>query len=114
VSLTAGCMQWKAVDLDGPGIAPQDVTAEVRITRSDGDTITLRDAAIRADSITGLEDDGSAAAVALSDVHGLEARRVNPVVLLMPAIVIGFIVVPRVFNHTVRDQTPSSVVTDGP
>lgn len=97
------------MDLEGPAIAPEDVTSEVRITRADGDTIVLRDAAMRADSIAGVEEDGAAAAVAISDLRALEARRVAPLVLLMPAIIIGFIVVPRVFNHSVRDPMPPVV-----
>lgn len=111
-SLVTGCMQWKSVDLSGPGIAPEDVTTEVRITRADGDTIVLRDAAMRADTISGVEPSGAPASVPLSDVHAFESRRISPLVLLMPAIIVGFIVVPRVLNHTVRN-TPTPIGAAG-
>jgi len=102
-------MQWKRVDLQGPGIAPGDVTSEVRIARADGDTIVLRDAALRADSITGVGPSGVSTSVSVSDIQGFESRRISPVVLLMPAVIIGFVVVPRVFNHSVRTGTPAPI-----
>jgi hypothetical protein len=112
-SVTAGCTQWAVVDLSGPSLTPEDVPSDVRLLGAAGDTIVLRDAALRGDSITGFREGGAPASVALSDVQSLEGRRAGPIVMLAPALIIGFIVVPRVFSHSVREGTPGSVVTDG-
>jgi hypothetical protein len=100
------------VDLGGPALTPEKVSSDVRLLSAGGDTIVLSDASLRGDSITGLRESGAPASVALSELQGLEVRRPSPAMLLAPAFLIGFIVVPRTFSHAIRDpQGP--VITDG-
>jgi len=110
--VTAGCMQWAALDLSGPAFAPESVPSDVRLLRAAGDTLVLTDAALRGDSITGFRESGAPASVALSELQALQVRRPGPAILLAPAVIIGFIVVPRVFSHSIRDAS-GPVVTDG-
>lgn len=111
-AVTAGCMQWAAVDLAGPALTPEKVPSDVRLLRASGDTLVLTDAALRGDSITGFQASGVPASVALSELQVLQVRRISPAMALAPAFLIGFIVVPRTFSHAVRDpQGP--VITDG-
>jgi len=111
-TVTAGCMQWSAVGLDGPALTPESVTSDVRLLRASGDTLVLSDASLRGDSITGLQESGVPASVAVSELQELQVRRSSPAMLLAPAFIIGFIVVPRTFSHAIRDpQGP--VITDG-
>jgi hypothetical protein len=103
-SLTSACVAWPPTTIDGPGIAPEDVPSQVRVTRSDGTTVVLIEAMLRADSIVGYEKSGVLGSVATSDVQMLEARQPSPVVVLIPALVVAAIVIPRVFLHSIRDD----------
>lgn len=110
-SLTSACVAWQATPMSGPGIAAEDVPSRVRVTRADGTMVVLRDAVLRADSITGYGEGGAPAGVALSDVQTLEARQPSPIVVLLPALVVAAVVLPRVFSHAIRDD-PEIVVPD--
>lgn len=111
-TVTAGCMQWAAVDLGGPALTPEMVSSDVRLLSAGGDTLVLSDVVLRGDSITGREESGVPASVALAELRALEVRRASPAMMLAPAFLIGFIVVPRTLSHAVRDpQGP--VITDG-
>jgi len=112
-AVAAGCVQWAAVDLDGPALAPGSVPSNVRLLRASGDTVLLTDAALRGDSITGFRASGVPATVALSELQGLEVRRATPAMVLAPAIIIGLLVVPRTFSHWARGSSGSSIPPNG-
>jgi hypothetical protein len=111
-TLTSACVAWQATPMSGPGVAPEDVPSKVRVTRSDGTTVVLIEAMLRADSIKGYEESGVPGSVAVSDVQMLEVRRPSPVVALLPALVVVAIVIPRVFSHGIRDGGSDIIVED--
>lgn len=112
-TLTAGCMQWAAVDLAGPALRPGGLSSDVRLQSAGGDTIVLTDAQLRGDSITGYGESGVPATVALSELRSLEVRRASAVMVLAPALLIGFIVVPRTLSHSVREPRGPVIISDG-
>jgi hypothetical protein len=109
-TLTSACVAWQPAPMNGPGITPEDVTSRVRITRTDSTTVVLTEAMLRSDSITGYEESGARRSVAISDVQMLEARRPSPAVVLLPALVVAAIVIPRVFSRSLRDSSGDIVV----
>ena len=75
VLLTA-CQTWQPTTVSPQGWTPEERPSSVRITRTSGEVLTVRDPIVRNGSILGYTDAGVAAA-ALGDVRLLEVRRVN-------------------------------------
>jgi len=101
-SLTTGCMMWHPASLMGPGLSAQDVGSRVRVTRVDGTTVVLEAAAMRADSVAGIEEGGVWMTVPVSDVQELEAWRWDPGFMLMPAFIVAVVVIPKVLLRSLR------------
>jgi hypothetical protein len=93
-----GCMHWSSRPLPAPG-QQASFRGSVRVTRADGQVLLLDNAAVRADSVTGISHRQPALRVAIptSDVHRVEARRTNTpvtagVVVLLAGAVVGLII----------------------
>jgi len=112
-AFATGCMEWTEVAMGGPGVVSDDIGSQVRITRADGSRIVLKEATVAADSIAGVDENGAPARVAMSDVQALEEGQVSPAVVLMPALIVIAIVVPRIFSKSLRGPD-STVAPAGP
>ena len=73
VLLTA-CHSWRPTTVSPQGWTPEEQPSSVRVTRTSGEVMIVRDPIIRNGSILGSSDAG-VAAVALGDVRLLEVRR---------------------------------------
>jgi hypothetical protein len=103
------CMMWRPAEL--ARIGPQDGPERVRVTRADSSRVVLEYPALRGDSITGTDESGAPAGVALQEVAALEGWEIDPGFFFVPAIV-GFLLL---LSHFPLDDRPSSgVATDGP
>ena len=72
VLLTA-CHSWRPTTVSPQGWTPEEQPSSVRVTRTSGEVMTVRDPIVRDGSILGYTDAG-VAAVALGDVRLLEVR----------------------------------------
>ena len=75
VLLTA-CQTWQPITVSPQGWTPEERPSSVRITRTSGEVLTVRDPIVRNGSILG-DTDAGVAAVALGDVSLLEVWRLN-------------------------------------
>ena len=72
VLLTA-CHTWQPITVSPQGWTPEEQPSSVRVTRTSGEVLTIRDPIVRNGSILGYTDAGVAAA-ALADVRLIEVR----------------------------------------
>lgn len=84
VPLVVGCRSWRVEPLPAPGSPPQAIRGPVRATRADGTRVELTRARIVGDTLRGerraadgRDAPGTAIAIPLDSVHGLERRRVS-------------------------------------
>ena len=99
VLLTA-CHSWQPTTVSPQQLIPEEQPSPVRVTLTNGETVTIKDPTMRNDSIVGVTDaDGalrtSAVGVALRDVRLLEVQRFSPsrtvgVVVLTSAVLAAF------------------------
>lgn len=106
-------MMWHPAPATAPGIPPEYVTSRVRITRTDGTVLVLSRASLREDAITGIEEGGGSTSVATADIQELEAWRVDPGFMLLPAFVVAVVVLPKVLTGSLHSSSGTSIV-DGP
>lgn len=100
-------MMWHPANLSE--IAPEAVPDRVRITRDDGTSVVLDYAAMRSDSITGVEEGGVSTTVAVTEVQTLELWGFDPGFLFVPVIVVGLVLL----NYFPLDDGPSDNVPGG-
>ncbi len=79
VLLTA-CHSWRPTTVSPQQLIPEERPSRVRVTLTDGETVTVKDPTMRNDSIVGVRDAdgalmGSPVGVASRDVRLVEARR---------------------------------------
>lgn len=79
VAFLAGCHSWGVPDDPSPASLRQESPRDVRVTRSSGEEILLRDARVREDSVVGTAPDGSRTAVALSSARRMQVREFDGV-----------------------------------
>ena len=104
---TSACMMWHPANVSE--IAPEAVPDRVRITRDDGTSVVLDYAAMRADSITGVEENGAATTVAIADVVTLDGWGFDPGFLFVPVIVMGLLLL----NYFPLNDGPSGNIPEG-
>ena len=85
----SACSSWQLTTVAPPQLIAEEEPSQVRITRTDGEQVTIRNPEVRADSIVG--EDRS---VAVSDVQQLEVRRFRAgatvgLVLLIGVVAVG-------------------------
>ena len=85
--LTA-CTTWRASTLGPTQLIAEEAPSEARVTRTDGARVTIRDPAIRADSIV-----GQGGGVAVADVQSIEVRRLSVGNTIVATVFIGAAVV---------------------
>ena len=95
VLLTA-CHSWQPTTVSPQGWTPEERPSSVRVTRMDGETVTVGDPTVRNDSIVGAT--GLGVGVASRDVRLLEVRRFSVgktvgLVLGIPVVVAAVLVV---------------------
>ena len=73
VLLTA-CHSWQPITASPQGWTPEEQPSSVRVTRTNGEVVTVRDPTISNGSVLGYTDAGVAATAALGDVRLLEVR----------------------------------------
>ena len=96
VLLTA-CHSWRPTPVSPQQLIPEEQPSPVRVTLTNGATLTIKDPTMRNDSIVGVTDaDGalrtSAVGVASRDVRLLEVRRLSVtknIVLAVPLILVA-------------------------
>ncbi|MDH3423165.1 MAG: hypothetical protein OEN00_09235 [Gemmatimonadota bacterium] len=104
---TSACMMWHPANVSE--IAPEAVPERVRITRVDGTSVVLDYAAMRADSITGVDENGASTTVGVSDVATLDGWGFDPGFLFIPVIVVGLVLL----NYFPLNDGPSGNIPEG-
>ena len=104
---TSACMMWHPANVGE--IAPEAVPERVRITRDDGTSVVLAYAAMRADSITGVEENGASTTVAIADVVTLDSWGFDPGFLFVPVIAMGLLLL----NYFPLNDGPSDNFPEG-
>ena len=95
VLLTA-CHSWQPTTVSPQGWTPEERPSSVRVTRTSGEVLTIRDPIVRNGSILGYTDAGVAAA-ALGDVRLLEVRRVHRGLTIMGITVFAVVIPALIF-----------------
>ena len=107
VLLTA-CYSWQPITVSPQGWPLEERPSSVRVTRTSGEVMTVRDPIVRNGSILGYSDAGPAAA-ALGDVRLLEVRRSNRgatiglVGLVVGVLAVGYILLGREYRQGLDD-----------
>ena len=70
------CSSWQLATLSPPGVIEAEQPQEIRITRTNGEQVTIQGPAVWADSIAGTEG-GDPVKVGLSDIQQVEVKRGN-------------------------------------
>ena len=92
------CHYWEPTFVRPPRVIAEEEPSQVRITRTDGEQVTLQSPWVRADSIVGQDRSEAVWAdrsVAVSDIRGMEIRRFSPgktVGLLFLGVALGFLI----------------------
>ncbi len=96
VSFVSACTSWQVGSPTPAQLVEREHPNAVRVTRTDGTTLTLSAPAVRGDSLVGTvgvglaRDDGvSTASVALADVRQLEVRRADTGKTLLAIVGVG-------------------------
>ena len=76
--LLVGCQTWHPTTLSPQAVLSEETPSSMRVTRSDGEVVTIKNPAMRNDSIVSLEE-GLVEVVGVHtiDVNSLEVRRFN-------------------------------------
>ena len=72
--LVTACHSWQPTSVSPQRLIPEDQPSSVRVTLMNGETVTVKNATLRNDSIVGATDAGGAA-VASRDVRLFEVQR---------------------------------------
>ena len=91
----SACLSWQPTTVSPPQLIEGEEPSQVRITRTDGERVTIHSPQVRADSIVG--DGGT---VAVSSIQRVEVRRFSGVrtvilglgVVLAPVVFYGLVV----------------------
>jgi len=84
------CHYWEPTFVRPPRVIAEEEPSQVRITRTDGEQVTLQSPWVRADSIVGQDR-----SEAISDIRQLGTRRFSPgktVGLLFLGVALGFLI----------------------
>ena len=76
---TTGCQTWVPSTMSPSNLVTSEAPSSVRVTRTDGDVLTIREPVIRNDSIvSAAEDQIEPVGVPTRDATSVEVRRLNP------------------------------------
>ncbi len=92
----SACTSWQPTFLSPPQVIEEEEPDRVRITRSDGDRVIIRNPEVRADSIAGsMNEAGSRTemSVPISDIQWFEVRQPSRQHTIALVVILGFPVV---------------------
>jgi len=74
LTLSSGCVAWSRVDVDPETLVTREAPERIRVTRSDGEQLTLEAPEVRAGALVATAAPG---AVLLEDVASVEVERIS-------------------------------------
>lgn len=112
-ALLAGCQTWQPATVSPGALISEEAPSSVRITRMDGEIVTIKGPIIRNDSILSAEEGlGGVVGVPTQDIRSLEVRRLDTrKTLLFVAAAVGITVV---WTRAATGSSGGTDINDGP
>ena len=112
--LLGGCQTWQPTSAAPSNVISEEAPSHVRVTRTDGQVVTLKSPIFRNDSLVAAPDDPFSAptGVARSDIRSMEVRRLSKG--RTAAFVAGAVAVALGWARTARTSTGGTNPSPGP
>lgn len=113
LALLVGCQTWQPTTMTPRALLSAETPMSLRVTRTDGEVVTIKDPAMRNDSIISAEDGlAEVLGVPEGDVGSLEVWRFSPRRTL--AFVAAGVAIALGWASAVTNSTPGSDTGPGP